>query len=175
MTIDLNQFIKNIQKIDTRDICSDWQWLLEDKYDPIMVTCSGDMFLTDTSGAVYWLDTGIGQLIRIAESTDKFIEALEDIDNFDKWMLASTVLDLIENDVLLKENQVYSYKVMPILNGSYSMDNFDTTDISVHFSITGQICQQIIKPHNGMPLPDGTRIDKVLIDPFTKTSKLKFF
>jgi len=162
MTIDFRQFIKALTKIDLDDICSDWQWLLNHQYSPIMVSCSGDIFLEGGSGAMSWLDTGTGRLTERAESTEKFFSALEDIDNIDKWLLASTVLDLIESGLVLKENQVYSYKLMPILNGGYSVTNFDATDISVHFSMTGQICRQVIN------LPEGTRINKVVINPFAK-------
>jgi hypothetical protein len=162
MTIDFRQFIKDISKIDLDDICSDWQWLLNNEYSPIMVSLSGDMFLTDKNSAIFWLDTGKGQLKRVADSLALFKSLLEDLDNIDEWLMASTVLDLIEAGISLKENQVYSYKTMPILNGDYSIENFDTTDISVHFSITGQICGQVIN------LPEGTRINKVVINPFTK-------
>lgn len=167
MKINLNDFIKDITKIDTDDICSDWQWLLEQKYWPIMVTCSGDMFLTNANKGIYWLDSGMGELTWVASDISQFHIALEDLDNFDKWLLASTVLDLIESGEQLNDNQVYSYKLMPILNGDYSKENFDKTDISVHFSITGQICRQIRRPDNRIIPPDGTRVN-VLIDPFTK-------
>jgi len=162
MTIDYRQFIKDISKVDLTDICSDWQWLLNNQYTPIIVSCSGDMFLIDKSKSISWLDTGTGQLQKVAENIDQFNLALIDIDNIDKWFLASVVLDLIEKGMTLKENQVYSYKLMPILSGDYSVENFDMTDISVHFSITGQICKQI------KDMPDGTKIGKVAIDPFTK-------
>lgn len=162
MTIDYNQFLKDITKIDLNDICSDWQWLLDNQYSPIMVSLSGDMFLADKNAAIFWLDTGKGQLKRIADSSEQFKLLLEDLDNVDEWLMASTVLDLIEAGISVKENQVYSYKTMPILNGDYSIENFDTTDISVHFSMTGQICRQVIN------LPEGTRINKVVINPFTK-------
>ena len=162
MTVDYNQFIKDISKIDLDDICSDWQWLLNNKYLPIMVSLSGDMFLVDETATTFWLDTGKGQMKKIADSIDHFKYLLEDLDNIDEWLLASTVLDLIEAGILLKENEVYSYKTMPILNGDYSLENFEPTDISVHFSITGQICRQVIN------LPEGTRINKVVINPFTK-------
>lgn len=48
---------------------------------------------------------------------------------------------------------------MPIMNGDYSVTNFDATDMSVHFSMTGQICRQL---HN---VPDGTKINKGTIQP----------
>jgi len=162
MNFDYNQFIKDITKIDLDDICSDWQWLLNKEYSPVMVSLSGDMFLADQNALIFWLDTGKGQMKKIADNTHHFKSLLEDLDNIDEWLMASTVLDLIEADILLKENEVYSYKIMPILNGDYSLENFDTADISVHFSMTGQICRQVIN------LPEGTRINKVVINPFTK-------
>ena len=48
---------------------------------------------------------------------------------------------------------------MPVLGGDYSLENFEMTDISVHFSITGQICSQV------KDLPERTRIGKIT---FTK-------
>ncbi len=45
------------------------------------------------------------------------------------------------------------------MNGDYTLTNFDATDISVHFSMTGQICRQL------QDMPNGTKINKVLIAP----------
>ena len=86
MTVDYNQFIKDITKIDLNDICSDWQWLLNNQYSPIMVSLSGDMFLVDENAAIFWLDTGKGKLKEIAESIEEFKSALEDLDNIDEWL-----------------------------------------------------------------------------------------
>jgi Domain of unknown function (DUF1851) len=164
MLIDYHQFTKDINKIDLDDICSDWQWLLKNQYSPIMISFSGDMFLVNNTKTISWLDTGKGELKNIAENIIQFKLLLEDLDNVENWFLASTVLDLIEQGMILKENEVYSYKQMPIINGDYSLSNFEKTDISVHFSITGQICRQVIN------LPEGTRINKVVINPFTKNN-----
>jgi hypothetical protein len=159
MLLDYRQFTKDLNKIDLQDICSDWQWLLNNEYSPIMVSLSGDMFLSKFDGVISWLDTGTGQLEKIAENSAEFLLALTDLDNIDKWLLASTVLELIENGLILKETEVYSYKIMPIMNGDYSTKNFNATDISVHFSMTGQICRQL------QNVPNGTKINKVTIAP----------
>lgn len=141
------------------DICSDWQWLLNHAYTPIMISLSGDMFLSNEDGSIHWLDTGTGKLKKVAQSSNDFFLLLNDIDNIENWLLASTILDLIESGLVIKENQVYSCKVMPIINGDYSLTNFEATDISVHFSMTGQICRQL------QDIPDGTKINKVVIQP----------
>ena len=157
MTIDFHQFVKDISKIDLEDICSDWQWLLKNQYTPIIVSCAGDIFLVDKNESISWLDTGAGQLQKIADNLEQFNSALENIENIDKWFQASIVLELIEKGMILLENQVYSYKLMPILSGDYSPENFELTDMSVHFSFTGQICKQV------KDLPEGTRINKFIL------------
>src|SRR5690242_6003216 len=125
MTLDYGKFIKDISKIDVEDICSEWQWLLNLKNKPIVVSLPGDMFLTAIDGTIHWSDTGIGRLQKVAETDEAFKMALQYIDNIDIWILASVVLDLLDRGMILIENQVYTYILMPILNGDFSVDNFE--------------------------------------------------
>ena len=68
------------------------------------MTLDINQFVTDITK----IDTGLGKLMKIAENVAQFNIALQDIDKFDQWLLASTVLDLRENEVVLEDNQVYS-------------------------------------------------------------------
>jgi len=52
----------------------------------------------------------------------------------------------------LSEGHCYSPKVLPLLGGSFDVDNFEQTPWHVHVSINGQIHQQI------KDLPVGTKI-----------------
>jgi Domain of unknown function (DUF1851) len=47
---------------------------------------------------------------------------------------------------------------MPMLGGEYSVENIEPVDISVHFALAGQICEQI------KDLPDGTKV-RIKIEP----------
>jgi hypothetical protein len=58
----------------------------------------------------------------------------------------------------LGKNEVYSFKKLPIIGGEYSVDNIEPTDISVHFTLTGMIHEQI------KDLPDGTEVQIKPID-----------
>lgn len=60
MTRNYKQCIKDINVIDLEDICSDWQWLLNNEYLLVMVSKSGDMFLSGKNGEISRLDTGKG-------------------------------------------------------------------------------------------------------------------
>ncbi len=54
-------YIRNIDSIDLSDITSDWQWLLQNRFTPVIITNAGDIFLKDRQGSYYFLDTGIGK------------------------------------------------------------------------------------------------------------------
>ncbi|MFT3705198.1 MAG: DUF1851 domain-containing protein [Agriterribacter sp.] len=73
------------------------------------------------------------------------------------WFLPDLIDQLIAKGITLKENQVYSFKKPPVLGGDYSVENFEAVNISVHFSILGQINKQI------WDAPDGTTIGDVSI------------
>ena len=157
MLIKLSHLIKDINKINTKDICSDWQWLLDSQNQVVLVTAIGDMFLLGNDKAVYWLDTGMAELNFVAENLDEFQNLLGDQETIDTLFLSDLVNRLIEEGKILKENQVYSFKTLPILGGDYSTENFDTTDISVHFSICGQIHKQL------WDAQEGTKLNSVIV------------
>jgi len=153
MTFEFQQLIKDTNKIDLEDICSSWQWCLTDQKSVALVSSVGDIFLVGKDDTINWLDTSVGQISKIANNIEHFEQLLNDEENIDNWFLATLVEQLINNGKTLKENEVYSFKVLPALGGEYSVDNLEITDISVHFSTTGQIHEQI------KDLPDGMRIN----------------
>ena len=155
MSSSLNHLIKDISKIDTTDICSDWQWLLENQNEVVLVSSIGDMFLEANDKSVYWLDTGRAELNYVAENREQFLKLLTDKETTDNWFLSGLVNQLISEGKILEENEVYSFKTLPILGGDFSTENFDTTDISVHFSICGQIHKQL------WDAQDGTKVNSV--------------
>ena len=150
----LSNLVKDITRIDVDDIRSDWQWLLDNQKQVILVSAIGDMFLLGNDDSVYWLETGTGDLTCVAENFDEFQRFLVQEEIADNWFLPELINQLVAKGIILKENQVYSFKTPPILGGDYSLDNFEATDISVHFSITGQIIKQIWDARDGTKIND---------------------
>jgi hypothetical protein len=143
---------KDIENLDQDDILSCWRWRVPMVKSIIMVSCLGDLFLIGEDNAVYWLKTDCGDLIKAAETLDEFLEFLNDEEKVDNWFLPELINELIEAGKIIKENEVYSYKILPVIGGEYNVDNIEPTDISVHFAMSGQICEQI------KDLPDGTKV-----------------
>jgi hypothetical protein len=97
-------------------------------------------------------------LTKIADSKAGFEQMLADEANIDSWFLPSLVGKLLTANKYLGKNEVYSFKEFPIIRGEYSVDNIAATDISVHFTLTGIIHEQI------KDLPDGTKVQIKPVD-----------
>ena len=152
MHITWNELRVDFQKHGADALLQDWRWLLRDSMQLLLVSSLGDMFLADAHGRVFWLDTGTGKLQQVAESAEEFKNLIQQPENADQWFIPQLVGDLIVSGVRLAPGQCYSYKNPPILGGEIQPANFLPCDLSVHFSILGQIHRQV------RDLPPGTEI-----------------
>lgn len=143
MRITWQELTVAFDKTQEDDFLSDWRWLVENAVEILLISSLGDMFLKDISGVVYWLDTGAGQTTKIAESKEHFQRLLQTKENVIEWFIPDLVGDLITSGKTLGVGECFSYKLPPTLGGNIEVDNFEPTDLSVHFSILGQIQKQI--------------------------------
>jgi 8-oxo-dGTP pyrophosphatase MutT (NUDIX family) len=57
-------------------LATSWAWLLPDTWTPLLFSVLGDVFLEKPSGGVFWLNTGTGEVSRVADDADGFRAAL---------------------------------------------------------------------------------------------------
>lgn len=149
----LNELTVNFEYLNSRKLLSEWQWLIGKNKAVVLLTVIGDAFVQNTSdGSVHYLDVAIGQLEKVTESGQEFQKLLKSRDFVDKYFSVQVVGDLRQAGIKLNNGSIYSFKVLPILGGEYSTSNIEVTDIEVHFSLTGQIHEQV------QGLPDGTPV-----------------
>ncbi|MEM1221688.1 MAG: T6SS immunity protein Tdi1 domain-containing protein [Verrucomicrobiota bacterium] len=152
----INDLSVNFNHLDRDTLLSEWKWLAEESKRPIMITKAGDAFLQDTeSMAVFFLDTVNGKLEEVAENGSKFQELLSKVDFVMDKFSVNLVAPLLKSGDQLPEGSLYGWKTLPVLGGEYSNENLEPTDIEVHFSITGQIWDQV------KDLPPGTKIEDI--------------
>lgn len=158
MRITWNELTVGLAQHDAKDLLSEWRWLLGDSMELLLVSSLGDMFLADGDGRVHWLDAGAGMLEPVAESPAQFKELMQQRENANQWFVPQLVGDLLTGGKQLASGECFSYKVPPILGGKLEAANLEPADLSVHFSILGQIHQQV------KDLPPGTRLSDVKIE-----------
>jgi hypothetical protein len=156
VALTLNDLTVNFSHLPRETLLQEWVWLIGTRRFPILITALGDAFVQDADdGSVHLLSAGAGTLSRVSEDVAAFRQRLADrtfvLDNF----VPSIIETLRDSGKSLGHGQLYSYRVPPALGGEYSADNLEPTDISVHFSILGQINQR------ARNLPEGTGISGV--------------
>ena len=151
----LNDLTINPSGIDFKTILSDWEWLLEEPSNPVLLTCFGDVFVQGASGKVYFIDTCGGKLVQVADDGAKFDGLLSDVPFVTQYLYPNLHADYRESGMILEGTSCYSYKQAPVLGGADELENVEVTDFSVHFSLMGQTHRQV------KDLPEGTSIGEI--------------
>ena len=142
----------SFEHIDRAKLIEDWQWLVGSSL-PILITSVGDAFLQIENGEIYWLITGSAELEKVANSYEEFQAKLNDNELINEWFLVPIVAQLKEQGVQLEQGKLYGFKQLPVFGGKYEPENFELTDIEIHFAVSGQMNFKI------KDLPDGTRVN----------------
>jgi hypothetical protein len=96
------QLLIRTTDMDCQRLLSYWRWLLQKDYHPIVMTAFGDWFLLDSDdGSVVFLDLVAGTLSKVAESGDKFRQAMTLPEKLDEWFMAGLVEALLDAGITL--------------------------------------------------------------------------
>jgi len=158
MKITWKDFSIDFSNIDKNKLIADWIWLLGNDKEPIIISSIGDMFLHDRNGKIYWLNVGEGLLDLVSDNIADFKIKLKDDSQVDEWFMIGLVQQIKESGLELVDSKLYGYKKLPIIGGDYIPNNFELTDLEVHFSLAGQIHKQIKN------LPNGTKVNFKVVD-----------
>jgi hypothetical protein len=153
MKIKWNDLSVNFNHIDENRLIESWSWLIGLNKKPILISSIGDLFLEDEEGFCYWLNVGEGIIEKVADNLNEFNTKLKNEEFVDEWFLIELIAELKRSGLELTEKKLFGYKTLPILGGEYKPENFELTDIEVHFELSGQIHKQI------KDLPNGTKIE----------------
>jgi hypothetical protein len=153
--------------VDFDALLSDWRWLVKPELKPFLLTVFGDLFLRGESGRIYFLNAMTGSLKEVADSEEAFEQLCEDREQRRMLFLSSFLMEVRQIRGELAPGDCYSCEVPLSLGGELEPENFETSDLSSHFSILGQLHSQT------KDLPAGTKIDKINIVPPNEDPKPK--
>ncbi len=140
-------------------VLDDWRWLVGPKVQLWRVTKAGDALLRDPQdGSIHFLDVMSGKVEQIAADQAAFESAVASGDNADRWLMPEIVDGQSALGMSPGANECLSFKHPPVLGGQIDPDNFEACSILVHFSIAGQLHQQV------KDLPPGTKIGEIKIE-----------
>ncbi len=150
---DIKTYIISLGDIDLKRILETWTWLTGENKTVIALTKLGDALLKDTDNKLYFLNTAEGSLKIISENYLDFIDLKLDNEVYEELFLTKLVDELNRNYKLLSPKQVYSFYKLPLIGGTYDMENIYAVNLYEHYNLTGEIHLQL------KDMPDGTKIN----------------
>lgn len=106
------------------DALESWQWLITGRVKPLLATAFGDVFVSDESQAVWFLDIAGGTFEPVAGSLAVWEDRLRDPEFLDRHFVPALVSELREAGSILTQGECYVPKREPILGGSWTADNW---------------------------------------------------
>ena len=133
-----------------------WRWLGIEGKAPVLASLFGDVILQDPTG--YWfLDTVEGRLTRTWVSQQEVQATLDTEEGQDQYLLGGLAMAAEASGLRLSDDEVYAFKVPPVLGGAFDLENVEVTDFVVAVNLAGQLHDQVKK------LPPGTRVSGIQI------------
>lgn len=158
MRITWNELTVSPDGIDFEMLLSDWRWLVDASFEPVVISSMGDLFLKHADGRVFWLSTAAGELVEVASDVDDFKQKMVQKENAAEWFQPQLVGNILAQGKQLTAGEVFSPTVPMVLGGELAPDNFEATDMHVHFGMLGQIHVQV------KDLPPGTTIGDIAFE-----------
>ena len=139
--------------IDWNGALEAWSWLLpQGDLTLWLVNRCGDLFLVYGDETVHMLDMGRGTLTQVAADRDDFALKMGDPRHASDWLLIPLINQIVAAGIVLAEGQCYGYRKLPILGGSYTVDNFAPISVADFIGGCGTLHLQL------KDLPDGTEV-----------------
>jgi hypothetical protein len=144
MAITIDDLTANFRHLEREAVLEDWRWLIGPARQPILLAAIGDAFVQDElDGSVWQLDVAVPDVFKVADDLAAFQAKLAEREFVMRHFAVAAVVDLRENGKRLEPGQIYSYTHPPFLGGEIAFANIEPCDISVHFSILGQVAERV--------------------------------
>ena len=121
------------------DTYEPWRPLHGEGLSVLHVTVFGNLFLTDTIGQVWLLDSWSGQLLGVSANYEEFRSQVANDSEFSRsWLLTDFLALLNSSGLTRSKGQVFSPYTSPALGGSLTPENFCLAPLHVYLTISAQ-------------------------------------
>ncbi|PKP19145.1 MAG: hypothetical protein CVU05_12010 [Bacteroidetes bacterium HGW-Bacteroidetes-21] len=136
--LDKEKYLLPAGQFDYAKLLTEWKWLTGEEVRIIALTKCGDVLLRDIDNNLVFLDTGYAYLTNISDDYHDFLDKNLSMETLEQ-ILQNEIIDHLEDCGLkLNSDEVYSFKVLPVLGGEYDENNMFPMNIYEHFNETGK-------------------------------------
>lgn len=142
----------SVQHLEVERLLSKWRWLCPFRVALVARTAFGDLFLRDDAGAIFWLNTDVGNLTKIARSEAAFREMAETPEKRLEWFDEPRVQAFANLGLTPDASQCIAFSV-PLMFAETGHPNTPyIVDLYENVSFLGDLNRQI------SGLPDGAKV-----------------
>lgn len=156
MSLDINDYLIDQAGKDWGEHLAGWVPPLPGEFTMWMVNRFGDVICFFEDGSVHYLDTGAGEVRRLADNRDDFCGKIGEGNNANDWLMIPLVDRCVAAGMQLGPDQCYGFKIPPVLGGQYTVDNIAPIDLAVYLSFSADVHRQI------KDLPNGAKVEFVV-------------
>ena len=139
-----------VDGLDVERLLSDWRWLCPSQVSLLARNLFGELFLEDKCGAVFWLNTTVGKLSKVAQSKSEFLELAET--KRQEWFVEQEALAYANRGLIPSSSQCIGFGVPAVFAEGGTPSTAFVADIYEHVSFLGDLHQQM------STLPDGSKV-----------------
>ena len=135
MALGLDALVIHKSTYDATTVLAPWEARLGKGFTILLPTRLGHVFLEATDGAIWFLDTWFGDLVKVCDTYDEFRKRVHDDSAFIlERLMPDLVDDLLAAGMRADTGDCYSPFVSPLIGGGYSTDNFHVVSLRVHLA-----------------------------------------
>jgi len=133
-------------------LLSNWRWLCPPQMSLLARNVFGELFLQDESGSVFWLDTTVGKLNRVAISKADFLEMAKTSQKRQEWFAEHEAAAYANRGLVPSSTQCIGFAVPAVFAEGGAPDSAFVVDIYERVAFLGDLHQQLLG------LPDSSKV-----------------
>jgi len=141
-----------VDGLETERLLSDWRWLCPAQMSILARNVFGELFLQDKTGSVFWLNTTVGKLSKVADSKGEFLEMAESSQKRQEWFVEQEAGAYANRGLVPNSTQCIGFGVPAVFAEGGAFDTAFIADIYEHVSLLGDLHRQIATS------PDGSKV-----------------
>ncbi len=148
----LDDYILDTTKVRWPTALSTWRWLIPSSLTVWFTNRFGDLFVTLEDSSIHRLSMDGGTLDRLAASREEFERKVDEDQNYNDWLMIPLIDRLVAAGVILSPGQCYAFVQLPVLGGSYGIENVRPVGVEERIAFLGDVYRQIVD------LPQGAKV-----------------
>ena len=141
-----------VDGLEVERLLSEWRWLCPQRMTLVARTAFGDLFLRDEAGAVFWLDTAVGKLSKVASSEAEFREAARTGEKRSQWFAEPDFQACTKRGLNPTPSECVGFSVPIVFAESGSSNTPYIADLYEYVAFLGDLHRQISSS------PDGAKV-----------------